>query len=122
MSHTLVWVDIPVLQLDRAIAFYGAVLAAPVRAEGGPGFTFGLLPQEGVSGCLYPPADGENAPSRNGPLIYLNVDGRLDDAVTAALGAGGRLLRARHEIGPHGWRAIVLDSEGNRIALHAMTP
>ena len=24
-----------------------------------------------------------------------------------------------HPIGPHGFRAIILDSEGNRIALHS---
>ena len=34
---------------------------------------------------------------------------------------GGKILKTRHSIGPHGFRAIVLDSEGNRIALHSMT-
>jgi hypothetical protein len=28
-------------------------------------------------------------------------------------------LEPKHSIGPHGFRAIVLDSEGNRIALHS---
>ena len=32
-------------------------------------------------------------------------------------GAGHQ--QAVHQIGPHGFRAIVVDSEGNRIALHA---
>jgi len=30
------------------------------------------------------------------------------------------VLSARHSIAPFGFRAIVLDSEGNRIALHSM--
>ena len=34
-------------------------------------------------------------------------------------GYGGRVLQRAHPIGPHGWRALVLDSEGNRIALHS---
>jgi hypothetical protein len=31
------------------------------------------------------------------------------------------VLEAMHAIGPHGFRAVVLDSEGNRIALHSTT-
>jgi len=30
------------------------------------------------------------------------------------------LDRRKHPIGPYGFRVIVLDSEGNRIALHSM--
>jgi predicted enzyme related to lactoylglutathione lyase len=119
MHHTIVWVDIPVADLDRAIAFYAALLGQPVTKEGGPGFSLGILPHSDteVGGCLYVAED--NAPSAQGPLLYLNAEGRLQAAVDAAGSAGGRLLQPPHEIGPHGWRAIVLDSEGNRIALHA---
>ena len=122
MSHSFVWVDIPVADLDRAIAFYAAVLAAPVTREGGPGFTFGLLAHGGsdVAGCLVV-ADDDNAPSPRGPLIYLNVDGRIAAAERAVAAQGGRILKPTHPIGPHGHRAIVLDSEGNRVALHSST-
>lgn len=120
MSNRVVWVDIPVLDLGRAITFYSAVLGTPVVKEGGPGFAFGLLPHAGddVGGCLYPAGD-DNAPSRLGPLIYLNAQGRLAEAVDAVGAHGGEVLQAVHRIGPHGYRAIVLDSEGNRLALHA---
>jgi predicted enzyme related to lactoylglutathione lyase len=67
------------------------------------------------------PADGDNAPSAQGPLLYINCEGRLQAAVDAVPGRGGSVLQPPHEIGPHGWRALVLDSEGNRIALHAST-
>lgn len=120
MSNRLVWVDIPVSDLDRAIEFYSAVIGAPVTKEGGPGFAFGLLPHSGsdVGGCLYLP-EGDNAPSKVGPLIYLNAEGRLKQAIEAVPAHGGQVLKGLHEIGPHGFCAIVLDSEGNRIALHA---
>jgi hypothetical protein len=29
-------------------------------------------------------------------------------------------VHAKHKIGDHGFRAVILDSEGNRIALHSM--
>lgn len=122
MSHQIVWVDIPVKDLERAISFYSAVLGRPVSKEGGPGFAFGLLPHSDgdVGGCLYLPGP-ENAPSRVGPLVYLNVQGRLAQAVEAVPPLGGQVLKGVHEIGPHGFCAIVLDSEGNRLALHAPT-
>ncbi len=121
MSNRIVWADIPVTDLDRAIAFYSAVLGAPVEKQNGPGFLFAVLPHaEGESGgCLVPPGDG-NAPSRTGPLCYLNAEGRLPEAVAAAVAHGGEVLEPVHPLGPHGFRAVVLDSEGNRVALHAM--
>jgi hypothetical protein len=122
MSNRIVWVDIPVSDLDRAIRFYSGVLGAPVAKEGGPGFSFGLLPHSGgeVGGRLYP-QEADNAPSLVGPLIYLNAEGRLRPAVEAVAANGGKILKAIHKIGPYGFCAIVLDSEGNRIALHAPT-
>jgi predicted enzyme related to lactoylglutathione lyase len=121
MSHTFVWVDIPVADLDRAIAFYTAMLDVPVAKEGGPGFSFGIFPHgnDDVAGCLYVPEAGDNQPARSGPLVYLNATGRLDAAVAAVEKGGGKVLQAKHQIGPYGWRAIVLDSEGNRVALHS---
>jgi len=122
MSHRFVWVDIPVHDLDRAIAFYAEVLGTAVTREGGPGFSFGLLAHSGsdVAGCLYLADDG-NAPSPRGPLVYLNVEGRIVDAERAVAAGGGEILKTTHAIGPHGYRAIVLDSEGNRVALHSST-
>ena len=122
MSNTFVWVDIPVRDLDRAIAFYSAVCGHPVDRIGGPGFTFGLFKHEGnqVGGCLVE-AEGLAQPSLNGPLVYLDASGRLDLAVAAAERGGGKVLQPRHSIAPNGWRAIIADSEGNRVALHSMT-
>ena len=120
MSHRFVWVDIPVADLERAIAFYRAVLGCEVTREGGPGFTFAVLAHAGsaVGGCLVP-ASGDAGPSLGGPLVYLNVDGRINDAERAVAANGGRVLQATQPIGPHGHRAIVVDSEGNRVALHS---
>jgi len=120
MHNQFVWVDIPVAHLDRAIAFYSHVLGGTVSKEGGDGFVFGLLPHAttNVSGCLVL-TEAYNAPSRTGPLVYLNADGRLKQAVQAAKESGGQVVQDIHPIGPHGFRAILIDSEGNRIALHS---
>jgi predicted enzyme related to lactoylglutathione lyase len=123
MSNTLCWTDIPVRNLDRAIEFYSAILGTKVlKQSAGPDREFGLLPgfDSGVSGCLC--AGEEHVPSHQGPLIYLSVDGRLDAAVEATNVAKGKVLKPKHPIGPHGFRAVIEDSEGNRIALHSQKP
>jgi len=123
-ADTLCWTDIPVTNLDRAIKFYSAVLGKEVRRLSEGRMEYGLLPHEeqNASGCLVVRADSggvDNRPSANGPLIYLSVEGRLDEAVETARKNGGKVLRARQKIGEHGFRAVIIDSEGNRIALHA---
>jgi len=119
MANQIVWVDIPVKDLERAIRFYSAILGAEVKKEQFPEMSIGVLPHEDgeVGGCLVRHEGDE--PSTQGPLLYLNANGRLDQAVAAVQTSGGKVLQPKHSIGPYGYRAIILDSEGNRIALHS---
>jgi uncharacterized protein len=119
VPNQLVWVDIPVLDLDRAIDFYSTVLGKEIKRQEYPGFSIGLLPSEGeeTGGCLY--VSPKDKPGDHGPLIYLNVDGRLDQAEAAVVPKNGKVLEPKHQIGPHGFRTVILDSEGNRLALHS---
>ena len=116
----IVWFDVPVKDLDRAIRFYSAVLSCEIARQDFGGFAMGILPHEGpaIGGCLVQSA--EYKPSDQGILIYLNCDGRLDAAIAAVQPNGGEIVQEKHSIAPHGWRAIVKDSEGNRVALHSM--
>ena len=117
MTHRLVWFDIPVLDLERAIEFFSQVLGIKVSKDF-PGMPVGVLEHgEGeVSGCLVETEDTK--PSADGILVYLSVEGSLDEAVGKVEKLGGRVIKPKHAIGAYGHRAIVLDSEGNRIALH----
>ncbi|HEY5896363.1 MAG TPA: VOC family protein [Burkholderiales bacterium] len=116
----VVWFDLPVADLARASAFYAAVLGLKVHQEKMGELPFAVLDHgpSGNGGCLIPnPKDV----SSTGILVYMNVDGRIRDALRQVEKHGGRVLRPLEGIGPHGFRAIVLDSEGNRIALHSGT-
>ncbi len=117
--NQVVWFDIPVVDLDRAIRFYAAVLGTTVDRHDIPGGAIGVLAHGGssVGGCLVM----GSTPGTTGPLIYLNATGRLDQAVAAVAANGGTVLQPKHSIAPHGWRALVRDSEGNRVALHSPT-
>ncbi|HUD24281.1 MAG TPA: VOC family protein [Burkholderiaceae bacterium] len=112
-----VWFDIPVADLERAASFYRAVLAIQLHREQFQGGAFYVLEHAGGNGgCLVvQPSDI----SAGGILVYLNVDGRIRDAVQQAGQRGGRIIEPIHPIGPHGFRAVVLDCEGNRVALHS---
>ncbi len=119
VKHTIAWVDIPVSDLDRAITFYSAVLGEPVQKKSEAGFEFGLLPhpEDNVSGCLCVIPDRK--PAKDGLLVYLNVEGRLHQAVKAAREMGQEILTEPEQVGPYGHRAVILDTEGNAIALYS---
>jgi uncharacterized protein len=118
LRNLTVWCDIPVANLDRASAFYAATLAIGVDKVEMENFTFCVFHHDaGNGGCLIPNEAGISGSA--GILLYMNVDGRIRDAVVQVGKMGGKIVEPVHSIGPHGFRAIVLDSEGNRIALHS---
>lgn len=121
MKPNIVWYDIPALDLDRAVRFYSAVLGAPVAKEAAGGVMLGWLPTTdgGRMGCLCVVPGFK--PSADGVMIYLSVSGRLKDAVAAVRAHGGTVQTEIHSIGEYGFRAEVLDLEGNCIALHSET-
>ena len=114
----VVWFDLPVADLERAGRFYAAVLGIQVSRTSAGDFTFAVLEHgpTGNGGCLIPNAKEVSAA---GILVYMNVDARIRDALAQVEKHGGRVLKPIESIGAHGFRAIVLDSEGNRIALHS---
>lgn len=117
-QNRAVWFDIPVADMERAAEFYSAVLNLKIHKQEFDGVSFCVFDQEnGNSGSLVP--NETEISSNAGVLIYLNVHGRIRDAVSQVEKHGGKVLQRIHSIGSHGFRAVVLDSEGNRIALHS---
>jgi len=80
-KNRFVWVDIPVDDLERACAFYEAVLGIEVHQESYGDVKFAVLGHEdGNGGCLLPRAAGSGAgmsAGAGGALVYLNVAGRI---------------------------------------------
>jgi len=119
--NRVVWCDIPVDDLDRACAFYAGVLGIEVNQESFGEIKFAVLAHdEGNGACLIPRhGASEASPAGGGPMIYLNVDGRIRDAVEKVTQLGGKVTTEVHPIGPHGFRALIEDSEGNAMAIHS---
>lgn len=114
------WFEIPVRDVDRAQAFYEALLGQPLHREPMGTQTLAVLPYTapGTGGALIAGAHIA-APSELGTVVYLNVNPVLDDALARALAAGGTLLTPRVDL-PDGLGSFVhlRDTEGNRIGLH----
>ncbi|HTL53764.1 MAG TPA: VOC family protein [Planctomycetota bacterium] len=119
MATNIAWVEIPVTNLARAMKFYRAVLGVKVKKTNFPGEKIAILSAgaklNGGSLCQSKKAK----PGKTGPLIYYSVDGRIEAACKAAVKLGGKLLLPPQSAGKYGYRAIILDCEGNRIALHS---
>lgn len=112
------WCDIHVADLSRAVEFYQSVLNVSVTIESMEDVRFGVLEHDpGNGGCLVVAPD--RIGREQGSLLYFNVDGRIRDAVRNVESQGGEILEPVHPIGPHGFSAIIRDSEGNRCALHS---
>jgi predicted enzyme related to lactoylglutathione lyase len=116
-TNVLVWFDLPVADLDRADKFYATVLATEVHRQKFGDTEFSVIHHsEGNGGCLVLKPEEVSAV---GMLGYLNVEGRIQEASALVENHGGKILQPVHAIGPHGFRTVILDSEGNRIALHS---
>ena len=114
--------EIPVQDIDRAVAFYEAIFAISMEREVIDGNQYAHFPAvdagPGISGSL---AQGESyLPSRAGTRIYLNVFS-IDETLALVTTHGGNILYPKTDNGQYGSVAEFADSEGNCIALHEGT-
>ena len=118
------WFESPVRDMDRAAAFYEALLGTTIRREFIEPNTLGVFTHDGgagVGGCLLA---GEHVPasSLDGSLVYLNAGPSLDVVVARVVVAvGGRVLVPKVTLpGEMGCFVHIADTEGNRVGLHAL--
>jgi predicted enzyme related to lactoylglutathione lyase len=116
-SNPVVYFEIPVNNMDRAINFYKAVFHFEFDKEIIDGNEMALFPftegSSGISGAL---AKGEiYKPTKDGIVIYFKTDS-IDETLNLATANGGQILYPKTDNGI-GFVAEFEDSEGNRIAL-----
>ncbi|MFY0672768.1 MAG: VOC family protein [Bacteroidia bacterium] len=114
------WFEIPVTDMERAKKFYSEVFQVTIEDFPMPGpddmAVFPMDPNSNaVSGAL---VKGEGyLPSSTGSLLYFSCIDSADE-LSRVETAGGQILVPKTSLGEHGNMAHVLDTEGNRIALH----
>ena len=117
--NPVVYFEIPVLDMERAIIFYSAVFDFTFEKNIIDHNEMAFFPFEdgmrGISGAL---AKGEiYVPTVSGILIYFGTTD-IDTILQKAVEAGGEILYPKTSNGELGHVAEFKDSEGNRIALH----
>ncbi len=134
MNHAnIIWFEIPVKNLDRAISFYSELLGIKITKHKLYQTEYGIFNKNntGVGGCLVERANHVG----NGVSMFFYVT-VLSDAIEIALGNGativtkktllkqvdvnGKTVLAHNLIDNQvGYYAEILDSEGNQISLYS---
>ncbi|MCW5517095.1 VOC family protein [Muriicola sp. Z0-33] len=122
VKNPIGWFELPVSEMGRAKDFYETVLDISITVHDLDGLIMGWFPgnhtNPGSSGSLvqhemYTPS------AEQGVLIYFSCED-LSNELGRVAAAGGTVLRPKTAIGEgHGFMALMLDTEGNRVALHS---
>lgn len=124
MNNAINWFEISTADLDKAQAFYEAVLGKPLRREAMGPSSLAVFPYDpasnGVGGALLCDPSAPK-PGSGGTLVYLDASPALDAALARVTLAGGQIALPRQALPPGmGFFAHIIDLDGNRVGLHAM--
>ena len=124
-TNVLTWFEIPVADIDRAKTFYETILDIEMvkRTDGDDESVFFPYNPDivqatsgRVTGVLS--KTDRNKPAATGTVVYINATPSLQTVINKVAKAGGKVLVPQLQI-PAGFFAIILDTEGNKIGLHA---
>lgn len=118
------WFEIPVLDTERAKKFYETLFDIEMPSTKMNGMEMIFFPMDPqmksgkVSGAL---VKGEHmVPSKAGVLVYLNANPSIQIIEDRIAPAGGKVVQPKMLIDEKiGYLTFFIDTEGNRLALHA---
>lgn len=121
MANAINWFEIPATNFERAKAFYEAVLGIEMQTPF-PDMKYAMFPADMEKGEIGGGVVEEKGyiPATTGALVYLNGGADLSVPLAKVEAAGGKILVDKTSLGPNGFMAQFLDTEGNRIAFHSM--
>ena len=126
MNAAISWFEIPTKDINRATTFYETIMDMRMIPMDMPNLQMRVFPvddmQTGISGALVWGEGGFHIASKtDGPLIYLNGNPDVQQVLNRVEAAGGKIVVPKTEISPeHGHFAVIIDTEGNRIAFHSV--
>lgn len=124
-KNAISWFEIPATNISRAQTFYETIFDIKMESLEFTGIQMRVFPVEdkmtGITGCIcYEPEFHKSSPNA-GTLIYLNANPDVQTITNRIEAAGGKIIVPKTEISAdHGYMAVFLDTEGNRIALHSL--
>ena len=123
-KNAISWFEIPAIDLSRAQKFYETIFGISMTAMDLANIKMRMFPLEdmmGVGGAIVDSGGFHKPSATDGPLIYLNANPDVQQVLDKTEAAGGKIMVPKTEISPeYGYMAVIIDTEGNRIALHAV--
>ena len=125
LGNALNWFEIPVNDFERAKKFYETIFdyQMPENMMGKVRMGFFLYDfQNGKVGGAICKSE-IHKPSQQGSIIYLNCQPDLHIALDKVEKAGGSIVQPKTKISAEqelGNIAFIIDTEGNKVALHSM--
>lgn len=122
MDKPISWFEISVSDLHRARQFYESIFEIEMKEETMGPMQMAVFPydrEKATGGCLL---QGPHcAPSREGVVLYLNAGDSVDTVLDRVAAAGGEITVPKTALPPGmGFFAHIVDTEGNRVGLHAL--
>ncbi|MEO7049037.1 MAG: VOC family protein [Ferruginibacter sp.] len=124
-TNVITWFEIPVSDIERAKTFYETILDIEMmtRKDGddeGVFFPFNPNVVQATSGRVTGvlSKSARNTPSTNGTMVYLNASPGIQIVLDKVQYAGGKIIAPKIKI-PAGFIAVIIDTEGNKVGLHA---
>jgi predicted enzyme related to lactoylglutathione lyase len=125
MQHAISWFEIGTTDLERATKFYETIFNITLAPLDMPNIKMRMFPLDDmmtqVGGALVDSGGFHKPSATDGPLIYLNGNPDVQKVLDKVEAAGGKIMVPKTEISPeYGYMAVIMDTEGNRIALHSV--
>jgi uncharacterized protein len=119
MKHLVNWIEIPVMDMDRAVSFYESSFKRSGFHKMSIGeFDYALFPCEDKFNCGALVKSEFSKPSQDGVTIYLDGGKDLSTILERVEEAGGVVIMEKTYISPEaGFIGLFIDSEGNKIGL-----
>jgi len=115
----VVWVEIPVKDITRAVKFYGMLFNQQLESAEYDGRKYAVIQvAEGQVGLSINQFEGFE-PSNDGVLVYLCAGNQFDAMLIQIEQAGGKVIIPRSPMSPGSVFSTFNDTEGNTLALYA---
>ncbi len=124
-TNVLTWFEIPVLDIQRAKKFYETILDIQMVIRSDNNNEAAFFPYDPniiqatsgrITGVLS--KSENNSPSSTGTLVYINASPSIQEVLDKVEQAGGKIIVPKTKMNA-GFIAVIKDSEGNRVGLHA---
>lgn len=120
MNNAVSIVEIPVIDLARAIQFYQNMLNVSIESVDMGDTQMGVIPNDPGTVNVVLVKGADYVPTTSGAVIYLNAGEDLQPMLDKVEKSGGEIILPKTEISPEmGFFALFVDTEGNKLGLHS---